>query len=165
MHHLNFSFEFFLAAHCILDKNLEPNNVTALFGRLNITNNFEKDWTRRGISAFKMHKNYRNNNNAKADSDIALLILDQPVEFTKYIKPICLPKSNQDVPEKGTIIGYGKISSESEIQSIPLYAELETIDWKKCNQSNQEAPDIVALNCFCAKNSTHESYACSGILF
>lgn len=148
-------------------KQKEPNDVTALFGRLNIINNTERDWTRRGISAIKMHENYNNNDRAKADSDIALLILDQPVEFTKFIKPICLPKSSQVVPEEGTVIGYGnnRTSEFAEIQSIPFYAKLETIDWKKCNQSNEEANDIVARNCFCAINSKERNTACQGDLF
>lgn len=162
MSHLNaikFDFHaFFLAAHCI--KSRHPEDVTAIIGRLNISDDTEKEWTRKNILSFKSHKD--SGMNGYADSDIAVLILGEEVTFTKFIQPICLPTNNQNNFSEGTIVGYGKVNELSNYQEVPLHSVLQTVNLNKCNSSHDDACDVLALNSFCAKNDHHYSYACEG---
>ena len=149
---------FSIAAHCF--ESIKPEDITAIFGRLNITNDTEHEWSRKNISAIKSHKNF--GKDGLADSDIAVLILAEEVKFTMFIQPICLPTNIQKNFTEGTIVGYGKVNESSKIQEIPLHAVLQTIDLNTCNSSNNNADAVLSPNNFCAKNSDDKGYACEG---
>ena len=110
-----------------------------------------------------MHENYAVK--TSANSDIAVLILDELVEFSKYIQPICLPASiDSAFNVLGTVVGYGHIDSKSKYQSVSVHAELITIDPYTCLSKNRLAPDTVSVNnSFCAKSDV--SVPCIGELF
>lgn len=43
-------------------------------------------------------------------NDVALLTLDSPVQYTKTVRPICLPRSDRQFGGKyGTVIGWGSL--------------------------------------------------------
>ena len=58
---------------------MKARSVRALFGRLNLTDETETNWIKRNISVIKVHENYDIEDRNQADSDIAVLILDEPV--------------------------------------------------------------------------------------
>ena len=136
--------------------------MRALFGRLNLTDETEGHWTKRNISAIKMHENYAVK--TSADSDIALLILDEPVNFSNYIQPICLPESYNSVQEdvEGTVVGYGNVNANSNHQKVPYQAIITTIAPFKCIFTHRKAQNTVASNSFCAKSDV--SVPCVGEL-
>lgn len=152
---------FVVAAHCIKDSGVKERHVRALLGRLNITDETEKGWIRRNISAIKLHENYAIN--TAADSDIAVLILDEPVQFTDYIQPICLPAIIDNVVNVlGTVAGYGNVNKTSSHQSIPFHAELSTVSPFECVFSHKKGIKTVSTNSFCAKSNV--SVPCIGEL-
>lgn len=55
-------------------------------------------------------------------NDIALLQLERPVQFTKYIQPICLPEPGDPLPLHSTCftIGWGKKKWDGKINVINL---------------------------------------------
>lgn len=63
------------------------------------------------------HPSYSRNT---INNDIALMKLASPVRFTKYVKPVCLPSQDQNVPVgtqcfitgKYTLINFGYVGSK-----------------------------------------------------
>lgn len=81
------------AAHCIHDKNvqkkLDPDDIILLIGRYNV-----KQWVEAGsetwyVEKIIMHPDWKNYS-LKYDADVAVLVLDRPVTFSAFIKPVCL---------------------------------------------------------------------------
>ncbi|XP_008318850.1 serine protease 27-like [Cynoglossus semilaevis] len=76
------------AAHCL--SGFEKNTITVYVGRLIKTGpNFNE--VSRSVSEIQCHESY---NLLTNEHDICLVKLDSPVDFTNYIRPICLPTSN-----------------------------------------------------------------------
>ena len=60
----------------------------------------------RNVAYTKIHQDFEYEEDAKVNSDIALLTLDEPVTFTKIIYPICMPPRNKNYDEtKATVAG------------------------------------------------------------
>ena len=142
--------------------HLKAKDITALFGRFNISDESEDHGVSRSISQIKIHENYDNDDSAYADSNIAILILEEAVKFTDYIMPICLPSpSDSSYDVEGTIVGYGRLNANSLIQLTPHHAKLQSISPSECIKTHENAPDAVSLNnSFCAKSDT--SVPCQG---
>lgn len=138
--------------------------MLAILGRFKVTDELERYWIRRNISEIIIHVNYGKNDSALADSDIALLIFDEAVEFTDYIQPICLPSMGENSYDiEGITVGYGRINKSLEAQSTPRHAKLLSISPSDCTKSQLYANDTVSLqNSFCAKSNT--SVPCGGEL-
>lgn len=67
----------------------------------------------RRISKITIHPKY---NRFTYDNDIALLYLSAPIQFNDEIRPVCLPKPEQDFHGKiGYITGWGTVY-ESEFK-------------------------------------------------
>lgn len=91
---------------------------------------------------------------ADADSDIAILIMDEPVTFTRFIQPICLPLASINVFDvEGLVAGYGRNETLTEAQSTLFHAMIHSVDNKICKESHRNADGIVATNSFCAKSN------------
>jgi len=62
------------------------------------------------VLAVAVNKNY----NSYAENDVAVLLLDQPVQFDNYARAIQLPKLNSwpKYPDWCMITGFGRISGE-----------------------------------------------------
>ena len=85
------------AAHCI--ETADSTNITVVAGAHNLLSEIETTTRQmRTIQQIFLHPQY---NSSAIDHDIAVLRVDTPFIFTKYIQPACLPddeaQSNEDV--------------------------------------------------------------------
>ncbi|XP_070560030.1 mannan-binding lectin serine protease 1-like isoform X2 [Ptychodera flava] len=110
------------AAHCVV--NLEINSRT--FGHTLSLASFNVTLGLHRRSRQRDYVQYRNvveiiisplNDLKTFDADIALLKLDIPVAFTKYIRPVCLPLNDTDngIADQGdsaVVVGWGRTSME-----------------------------------------------------
>ncbi|XP_074137493.1 polyserase-2-like isoform X2 [Sminthopsis crassicaudata] len=87
------------------------------------------------VSEILVHENYTGHTKG---NDIALLHLAEPVKFTDYVQPICLPRANHSFPHGASCwaTGWGDVQ-ESESQSLESglilqQLELKIIGPKKC---------------------------------
>lgn len=87
-------------------------------------------------------------------NDVALLTLDSPVQYSKSVRPICLPNNNRNYGgQYGTVIGWGSLRESESLQTIfsrkisgaifskPLiilhyYRRSSTIDFTKSFRTN-----------------------------
>lgn len=141
---------------------LQPKDIDALIGKFDLFDEAEKHWLRKNISEIKIHENSGGYPRPLADSNIAILIFEEPLKFTNFIQPICLPtKGKSSYNIEGTIVGYGSISPNSLIQSTLNYEKSHSISPKECLKTHRYAPVIVSReNSFCVRSET--SVSCQG---
>jgi len=105
------------AAHCLYPKQREkvaeetywPD--TALhFGRFDLTDDEEEDRSQmRIIVDVAIHNNWNPSRHVDSyDGDIAVLRLNEPVKFSSFIQPVCLPTSSRfkGGDSKGFVVSY-----------------------------------------------------------
>ncbi|XP_068111697.1 acrosin-like [Hyperolius riggenbachi] len=93
------------AAHCFYNEESYLDYMRLVFGAHRLSE-LGKETQVRGISKLIMHEEYDND---LQSNDIALLLLNEPISFSNYIQPICLPGKNTDLKRifKCNIAGWG----------------------------------------------------------
>ncbi|XP_045899478.1 serine protease 27-like [Micropterus dolomieu] len=150
------------AAHCFPRMNytshLAQLNLTVHFGldALNLSNTNSMSRT---VSQIIKHPNYNTTTN---DNDIALLQLSSPVNFTDYIRPVCLAV-NGSVFYAGTtcwVTGWGAI--EANI-SLPSPKRLQEVSVPIVSNSDCTASyGTITNNMICAGVTQGGNGSCQG---
>ena len=124
------------AAHC-----LEFGNVPDFLNRLNVVlsdhdlnTTSETTQVYRGVSKIVVYPWWHNI--AGSSGDIALLQLDQPVQYTTTIRPICLPTNPEDTygSQVGTTIGWG-ITEDGAQSEFLREVELNILENVTCYEN------------------------------
>ncbi|XP_029382869.1 transmembrane protease serine 9-like [Echeneis naucrates] len=137
------------AAHCFFSTSTSGWRVS--LGRQNLqgTNPNEVSTT---VARIIIHPNYNRETN---DNDIALLRLSSPVEFTDFIRPVCLAASGS-VFNNGTdswVTGWGTVQ---EGEPLPFPATLQEV----------EVPVLGNRQCNCLNGvgTVTDNMICAGLL-
>ncbi|KAL7042173.1 hypothetical protein ACKWTF_001046 [Chironomus riparius] len=94
------------------------------------------------------------------NNDIALLRLNQNVEFNEYVHPICLPTKQYDEP-KAIVSGFGKTSFYDPISDKLLKVTVDKFSNFKCKELYDERPIYEkTMLCYGHYNETKDS--CEG---
>ncbi|KAA8581625.1 tryptase [Etheostoma spectabile] len=119
------------AAHCILTKSTTP--WILYFGRVTQSgpNTHEVSST---VSQINIHPDY---NNVPSNNDIALMKLSSPVNFTDYIRPVCLA-SNSSQFHNATpcwATGWGRLGKDEPQAAFDSLQEVQipVIGEKQCS--------------------------------
>ncbi|KAL2077974.1 hypothetical protein ACEWY4_025659 [Coilia grayii] len=137
------------AAHCFLSTN--PSELTVYLGRqTQLTSNPNE--VSRNVIEIILHPSYESLTN---NNDIALLRLRSPVQFTNFIRPVCLAASGS-VFSNGTdswVTGWGSIG---EGVPLPFPQTLQEV----------EVPVVGNRQCNCLNGvgSITENMICAGVL-
>lgn len=84
------------------------------------------------------------------DADIATLILDDDVPYTKYIRPVCLPTRNTPMKE-GWVAGWGESEDKKkEYENIPRQIRIPIHSNEHCFLESNEFPQIASKRTVCA---------------
>lgn len=87
-------------------RRLKRSKIRIILGDHDQTITTDSEAKMRAVSAIIRHRNFDANT---YNHDIALLRLRKPVQFSKNITPVCLPKDNADPSGKtGIAVGWGK---------------------------------------------------------
>ncbi|CAK7293916.1 Serine protease 44 [Vulpes lagopus] len=115
-----------------------------------------------------IHKDY--NPLGLIENDIALVLLEFPVNFSTHIHPVCLPEKAFLV-QAGTecwVTGWGKLSEKDSSQETTeelQEAELNIIRYERCNEILQTqletSSDVVKKGMLCGYNAQGKD-ACQG---
>ncbi|KAL8616871.1 hypothetical protein ACOMHN_041790 [Nucella lapillus] len=152
------------AGHCVGGGTRETSYWTLIAGH-----------TRR--QAYSSHRQFRKPrrlivhpgyNHTTVDNDIALIQLDKPFILSDYLRPVCLPRPNQDI-DVGTrciVAGWGKTHTMAPTyQQAVREVNLDVVQWPVCQRAVSGAPIQVPYrlthNMFCAGGSAGYD-ACQG---
>lgn len=79
------------------------------------------------VSQLIIHPEWKTTGN-NYDADIAIAVLSRTIEFTKYIKPICLWRATNDyqdlVGKSGVVAGWGKSSYRLYSHALRSYSQV-----------------------------------------
>lgn len=75
-----------------------------LLGAYNLDVKIERGVQQRYVEQIFVHPDWKAFND-KYDSDIAVFLLNDIVDYTQYIRPICLPDDDVPVDAIGSIVG------------------------------------------------------------
>ncbi|NXN30274.1 FA9 factor, partial [Nycticryphes semicollaris] len=145
------------AAHC-----LQPgDNVTAVAGEYN-TNKEDNTEQWRKVVKILPHPTYDATIN-KHHNDIALLELDQPLNFNSYVTPICI--GNREFTNTllklgmGTVSGWGSTLFRGRPATVLQILKVPFVDRPTCLKSTSTT---ILQNMFCAGFSAGGSDTCGG---
>jgi len=118
------------AAHCIYKKNM--TKFVVLLGDYNNKNDdIDDGQIMRDIKQVLIHPAYRHQN---YDNDLALLRLESPVVYSKYILPICLPPTKMKITgKKGFVTGWGRIYEGGPEPSLLNVVDVPILSNSECN--------------------------------
>ncbi|XP_072023773.1 chymotrypsin-like protease CTRL-1 isoform X2 [Amphiura filiformis] len=153
------------AAHCIVDDDQVPDTV--VFGFTDLTNPGSSS-QETGILAMINHDMY-DPQSANAEYDISLLYLSETIEFTSYVRPLCLATLEQEtsVYQNCKAIGWGALSEPTysssadpaEYPDILQEVDLPLIGSSSC----QSIDDTLTDNHICAAATTQGGFdTCQG---
>lgn len=154
------------AAHCFLQSGHNPNDVEVRLGEHNITATESYEVTMQ-IAEMIPHPNY---DQPTYDSDILLLRLQQPVVYSDYIIPICIPSELRgerliQPGKRGYAAGWGRTEhseTAADFSDVLRRARLSITDHQRCGEQHTH---VITNNMFCAiggnrRNGVRDS--CSG---
>jgi len=83
----------------------EPQSFYLLFGRHNLSDSSEKHFVKRQVNKFAIHPDWKFNEE-NYDADLVIIFIQERVEFTNFIQPVCLPQKPTKVySDTGYIAG------------------------------------------------------------
>ncbi|XP_029666346.1 serine protease gd-like isoform X1 [Formica exsecta] len=154
------------AAHCFkLDAqtNIPPSAMLVSLGRYQL-----RDWHQAGsvnmeIASYTLHPDYIHQETG--DSDLAILTLRTPVEFSPTIKPICLWYGSTDLQSAinkiGYVVGWGRDEFGNPYVAEPRMAKVPIVSQEVCLWSDSRFVSFTSNRTFCA-GSRDGSGPCNG---
>lgn len=96
----------------------------------------------RAVTAIIRHRSFDQNS---YNHDIALLKLRKPVDFTKTIKPVCLPKDRSEPSGQiGTVVGWGRTSEGGTLPGIVQHVDVPILTLDQCRNMKYRASRITS---------------------
>ena len=129
------------AAHCAKDK-YPTEDIRVWLG----SHNLKKQENTRVIRHLVKKIQHSQYDAATTDYDIALLKLSKPVEFNKYIRPICLPGAQKRAIEGSSslISGWGTLSFRGEVSPTLQVAVVPIVSREHCNGAKSYHGEITS---------------------
>ncbi|XP_032527749.2 proclotting enzyme [Danaus plexippus] len=148
------------AAHCVAHMtSLDVARLTARLGDYNIRTNTETQHVERRIKRVVRHRGF---DMRTLYNDVAVLTLDQPVTFTKNIRPVCLPGGARAYSGLiATVIGWGSLRESGPQPSILQEVSIPIWSNNECRlKYGSAAPGGIVDHMLCAGKASMDS--CSG---
>ncbi|XP_051931451.1 serine protease 33-like isoform X2 [Hippocampus zosterae] len=144
------------AAHCL--QRTPPSSLRIFLGRQTQEGTNVNEQAR-DVAEIINHEEY---NEITNDNDIALMRLSSPVEFTNFIRPVCLAAPGSVVPA-GTetwVTGWGTIGSDDPLPSPQALQEVTVpvVSNSKCSESYS----LITSNMICAGTENGGRDSCQG---
>ncbi|XP_075853863.1 transmembrane protease serine 11B-like [Microcebus murinus] len=140
------------AAHCFAAKNNSADWTVSFGTTLN------KPYMTRKVQNIIFHENY---SSPAVVNDIALVQLAEEVSFTKYVRRICLPEAQMELPENASVVvtGWGVLYMNGPHPVVLQEAFLKIIDNENCNAPHALS-NLVTDEMLCAGFMSGEADAC-----
>uniref|UniRef100_A0A6P4F0J4 Serine protease gd-like n=1 Tax=Drosophila rhopaloa TaxID=1041015 RepID=A0A6P4F0J4_DRORH len=140
------------AAHCIHGKS--PSQLWVYLGRHDRNENPESGALLVSVNRVLTPSEFEGD--IVPDKDVGLLVLDEPIVYTKYIKPLCLwskdLRVSPDEGETGMVAGWG-YDQTGEKTRFPMTVNVRLVPLAQCLKEMKRAEDFLTSRTICAGNS------------
>ena len=130
---------------------LLARDITVLLGAHDLNKKHEVGRFPYAVQNIHIHPDW-NPYTTTYDADIAIMVLETEVTFSKYIQPICLMYANSPLAAniEGIVVGYGKDEDPYKIHSnIPKSINLPIHQNEDCFLKNYELARFSSKRTFC----------------
>jgi len=126
-----------------------PNDFTVLLGVHNVLKINETGTVSARVRAIHIHPDWNVNVNSY-EADIAVIVLENEIQFNEFIHPICLalPQSAPAYASNGTVVGFGRTETR-EYSKIPQKLDLPISNYHTCTRKSSRHRDLVGSRSFC----------------
>ncbi|KFB44697.1 AGAP008183-PA-like protein [Anopheles sinensis] len=150
------------AAHCVAHmSSYDVARLSVKLGDHNIRSNTEVQHVERRVKRLVRHRGF---DSRTLYNDVAVLTMDQPVPFTKQVRPICLPAADNSRAYNGltaTVIGWGSLRENGPQPAILQEVNLPIWTNNECRvKYGPAAPGGIIDTMLCAGQAAKDS--CSG---
>ncbi|KAM3966963.1 trypsin-1 [Aphomia sociella] len=143
------------AAHCV--KKLKKSKIRVILGDHDQSITSESPAIMRAVVQVVRHRGFDADT---YNNDIALLRLRKPVNFSRIIKPVCLPSAGIDPAGKdGVAVGWGRTSEGGQLPGIVQEVRVPILNLTQCRKTKYRAARITS-NMICAGRAGTDS--CQG---
>lgn len=156
------------AAHCMkLDDVILPaSTLLVSLGRYRLREWREPGSVNREVEEYRFHPDYKGDvKDQTADSDLAIMILREPVEFSPFIKPICLWSGSTDLRDvvglSGYVVGWGRDEFGNPYLAEPRMTRVPIVSQEDCLWSNAGFIAFTSNRTLCG-GSRNGSGPCNG---
>lgn len=122
-----------------------------MFGAYNLDDSYEDGIYSKVPSEVKIHPDW-NPDTIRYKADIAAILLEEALTYTKYIRPVCLPAFELTADE-GYVSGWGK-SQDKRVESIPKQIKVPIKTNEECFLEKEAESfnfaNIASSTTFCA---------------
>ncbi|KAM9846481.1 enteropeptidase [Aulostomus maculatus] len=133
------------AAHCVYGKNIHLQSWTVKLGLHSQSDSNSFDVQTRQVDCIVINSGY---NRRTKDADIAMIHLQQPINLTDLIQPICLPSHHQKFASgKCFIAGWGR-DTEGALPDVLQEAQVPLVLQDQCQRQLPEY--TITSNMLCA---------------
>ncbi|XP_071530688.1 venom protease-like [Panulirus ornatus] len=146
------------AAHCL--KRVTKASMDIVLGMYNKTNPNEATRQVRKAEQWWAHKDFERRS---FNNDIGIILLNESVTITKYVRPVCLPESlDRDyVGEMGIVAGWGRQSEDGKPSTILREVSVPIMSNAECKTTKYK-PQEITSNMMCAGYTEGKIDACQG---
>lgn len=149
------------AAHCVAQMSSEDaKQVTVRLGDHNLEDPNDQPTIEKRVKLIVKNKLF---SMQTLYHDVAILVLDSPVQYTKNVRPICLPSGHdQYEDEDATVSGWGLLKAEGQRPRNLQKITFKVWSQKQCRDTYTEgtSPAGITDHMLCAGSKGHDS--CSG---
>jgi len=152
------------AAHCF-KSGTKPYQYKIYLGKYHQSLS-ERDAGEKMVRIRKIfvHERYDDKPN---NNDIALIMLKDPVQYTDYIRPVCLPdvRSSIITGQTALVTGWGETKDRYNRNNVIQKVDVRIISSKQCNRwmsAITSEPDTITPNMVCAGYKVGGKDACQG---
>lgn len=134
-----------------MDKPRHPNDIVVKIGKFDLSQTFERGSLIAYPSDIIVHPNWKYWTK-DYDSDIAVIILEQKVQVSDAVLPVCLWGRDQPQPTEisGIVVGWGKSGNTAKHENKPRELEVKRRSNEDCFLKNPRFAAISSKNTFCA---------------
>ncbi|KAF7206780.1 enteropeptidase isoform X1 [Nothobranchius furzeri] len=121
------------AAHCVYGKNIDLLSWSAVLGLHAQSDRNSADVQTRQVDRIIINKHY---NRRTKQADIAMMHLQQPVNFTQWVQSVCLPADDQNITtgRKCSIAGWGRETEGGSLPDILQEAQVPLVAQELCQE-------------------------------
>ncbi|GAU97207.1 hypothetical protein RvY_08546 [Ramazzottius varieornatus] len=139
------------AAHCVA--KVKNEDLIVRLGEYDVSETTEPAYQDIHVKKVIIHADYHS---GTLRNDIALLILDGAVKLNTYIKPVCLPSTNDVSGAMCTVTGWGKNSPAGHFSNVLKEVDVPVIPGPQCQAMLRNAPVVGPVF------NLHDSMLCAG---
>jgi len=149
------------AAHCVAGRTRYPSRFSVRVGEHD-TRRREGSEAEYRVKRVYQHPSYQRP--TSLNNDIAVFELEKPIQFNKYVQPVCLPDKDVAVGSDCYITGWGKVRHPGSMTNLLQQAKMPVVSKAVCHKKNYAAiriPVTDAMICSGDGGNTRKS-GCHG---